>query len=86
MKHFVYILYSELHDKYYKGYSTAPYKRLEQHNTGESRYTRTFLPWIIVYLELLPDKTSALKREKSLKKYAKNQIKALMLSPKKNLN
>ena len=80
MKHFVYILYSELHDKYYKGYSTDPYKRLGQHNAGKSRYTRSFLPWELVYIELLPNKTDALKREKSLKKYSKNQIEELMLS------
>lgn len=82
MKHFVYIIYSEQYDKYYKGYSTDPYKRLLQHNAGKSRYTRSFIPWKLVYIELLPDKTEALKREKSLKKYSKNQVRELMTSPK----
>lgn len=80
MKHYVYIIYSLSSDKYYKGYSLSPEKRLEQHNNGESRYTKNFTPWKLVYLESFVTKTEALKREKSLKKYSKLQIKELIQS------
>ena len=84
--YFVYIIYSEKHDKYYKGFSENPPKRLAQHNNGESRYTQHFTPWILVYSEQLPDKTTALKREIVLKKYAKSQILELIKSQKNILN
>ena len=82
MEHFVYIIYSTKYDKYYRGYSIDPQKRLIQHNKGESRYTKEFLPWELVYVEKLPTKRDALIREKALKKYAKNQIRELIKSSK----
>ncbi len=80
MKHFVYIIYSELFDKYYKGYTTDPYKRLLQHNQGESRYTKHYIPWELVFIESFEYKREALIREKSLKKYSKIQIRQLIKS------
>ena len=82
MNHYCYIIYSLDFDKYYKGYSINPCIRLIQHNNGESRYTKKFLPWKLVYIETLKDKTSALKREKALKKYSKDQIVELIGSSK----
>ena len=81
MMHYVYIIYSLVFDKYYKGYTTQPLIRLEQHNSGESRYTRSFIPWELVYLQSFSTKREALKREKSLKKYGKSQLLALLASP-----
>jgi putative endonuclease len=72
--HFVYIIYSDKFDKYYKGYSQRPYHRLEEHNLGLSRYTKHFIPWKLVYLESFPTKRQALIREKGIKKYSKSQI------------
>ncbi len=83
---YVYIIYSSSYDKYYKGFSLNPFKRLEQHNNKESRYTANFTPWCLVYLEKFDLKSEALKREKSLKKYAKKQILELLKSPKNILN
>uniref|UniRef100_UPI00374DA6BB GIY-YIG nuclease family protein n=1 Tax=Aestuariivivens insulae TaxID=1621988 RepID=UPI00374DA6BB len=34
VKYFVYILYSENHDTYYKGQTSDLTKRLERHNSG----------------------------------------------------
>ena len=86
MMFYVYIIYSVKYDKYYKGFSLNPYKRLEQHNNKESRYTANFTPWIIVYLEKFDLKSDAIKREKSIKKYSKKQISELLKSPKNILN
>ena len=85
MEHYVYIIYSENFDKFYKGYSTSPFQRLEQHNWKQSRYTAHFTPWALVYLEKLPTKRDALIREKALKKYDKSQIKTLINSSKNSL-
>ncbi len=82
MEHFVYIIYAQNFDKYYKGYSTNPYERLLLHNNLQSKYTSHFVPWILIYIELLPSKKDALSREKSLKKYDKSQIKELIKSQK----
>jgi len=68
MPHFVYIIQSEISGIYYKGYTAYPDLRLQEHNDGKSRFTSGKGPWKMVYLERLPDKTSALKREIMLKK------------------
>ncbi len=76
----VYIIYTEKHDKYYRGYSINPFRRLEQHNNGESKYTSNYAPWRLVYIQSYESKAEALKREKALKKYSKYQLKDLIRS------
>jgi putative endonuclease len=46
--HFVYIIQSLIDHSYYKGYSSNPYDRLEQHNNKLSTYTSTKCPWRLV--------------------------------------
>ncbi len=65
--HYVYIIYSQEKSLYYKGYSTRPYIRLEEHNEGLSRYTKDKGSWELVFLQSFSTKKEALKREKSLK-------------------
>jgi putative endonuclease len=53
---------------YYTGWSTDPKRRLIQHNRGAgARYTRSRRPVRLVYVEELPDKVAALKRERAIK-------------------
>ena len=53
---------------YYTGWSTDPERRLREHNNGAgARYTRSRRPVRLVYLEEMPDKSSALKRERAIK-------------------
>jgi putative endonuclease len=53
---------------YYTGWSTDPERRLIQHNRGTgARYTRSRRPVRLVYVEKLPDKGVALKRERAIK-------------------
>ncbi len=52
VQYFVYIIYAVMYDKYYKGFSTHPFKRLDEHNDVSSRYTSNFIPWKLVYLDL----------------------------------
>ena len=68
MLFYVYLLQSDLDGTYYKGSTTNPIKRLEQHNSGYSIYTRSKRPWRLVYVEQLNTKTEMLIREKKIKR------------------
>ena len=78
MKHFVYIIYSNTSDIYYKGYSTDPIRRLEQHNNNESRYTSGKGPWSMVYSSEFENKSMALIEEKRIKKLNIKALKSLL--------
>jgi putative endonuclease len=80
--YYVYIIKSEKDGSYYKGFSEDPIKRLAQHNNLESFYTSSKSPWKLVYVEIFSTKREAFIREKSLKKYAHNQIEILIKSSK----
>ncbi|MDA4120805.1 MAG: GIY-YIG nuclease family protein [Thaumarchaeota archaeon] len=65
--HYVYVLRCK-DGSLYTGYTTDPERRLRQHNSGKaSKYTRGRLPVVLAYLESLPSKNSALRREHALK-------------------
>lgn len=79
MGFFVYILRCA-NDAFYTGWSTDPQKRLKQHNSGKgAKYTQMNNPSELVYIEELPDKISALKREKQIKKLS-HQQKSLLIN------
>jgi putative endonuclease len=68
MIYYVYILHSQTKDRYYIGYSNNPEERLTEHNLGATPSTRPGRPWILVYTEAAPDKSSAIKREMEIKR------------------
>ena len=54
---------------YYTGWAINPEKRVAMHNKGRgARYTRTRGPVKLVYVEELPDRKSAMKREIAIKR------------------
>ena len=54
---------------YYTGWSTDPQRRCRQHNAGRgARYTRTRRPVHLVYVQELPDRASAMRREAQIKR------------------
>ncbi len=64
---------------YYTGWTTDPPRRLAQHNAGRgARYTRSRRPVRLVYLEELPDRAAAMKRERALKRLSHQEKKELM--------
>ena len=64
---YVYILKSLKDGSIYIGSTQDLEQRLDFHNKGYSRYTRTKIPWELKRIEEYGDKTIALKREKFLK-------------------
>lgn len=48
MSYYVYILYSEVQNKYYIGSTQDVTERLDRHNSGKENYTRKYIPWNLV--------------------------------------
>ncbi len=84
-KHYVYILYSESRDLFYKGYTQDIKRRLERHQEGHSRYTHDKGPWTLVFIQSYRSKTEALIRERQLKRQNHRYLKWLILSEKNEL-
>ena len=69
---------------YYTGWALDPEKRVAIHNKGRgARYTRTRTPVRLVYVEELPDRTSAMKREIAIKRL-KREGKGKLISEERN--
>ncbi|MEL7609994.1 MAG: GIY-YIG nuclease family protein [Bacillota bacterium] len=63
----------------YCGYTVDISRRLRAHNAGlGAKYTRSRLPVTLAYLEQLPSKSAALRRENELKKLSRAQKEALI--------
>jgi len=71
--HFVYILFSQLKNKYYIGSTNNIIERLRKHNTNHSGFTGKVSDWTLKYYEVFSTKQEALKREKQIKNW-KNRV------------
>jgi len=71
--YYTYILKSKIKDRFYIGSCENLTLRLEKHNSGNSRSTKAYIPWQIVYYEEYTTKSEAIKRENALKRI-KNKI------------
>ena len=81
MSYYVYILKSERDGSYYIGSTQDVAERINRHNQGRSKYTKSKKPWILVYSEEHLDKSAALKRENQIKlRKSKNFIDSLIKS------
>ncbi len=64
---------------FYTGWTTDPQRREKQHNAGTgARYTSTRRPVRLVYVEEVPDRVSALKRELAIKRMPRKKKHALI--------
>ena len=64
---------------YYTGWAVDPDRRVAVHNKGRgAKYTRMRLPVKLVYIEELPDRKSAMKREIAIKKMTREKKRKLL--------
>ncbi len=68
--HYVYVLYSSTYDRAYIGMTVDYNLRLYEHNSGKTKSTKAFIPWVIVHLEEYATREEARDREKYLKSAA----------------
>ena len=62
-----YVLQSQNNGSYYIGSTGNIEERIKKHNNGQSRYTKSKIPWKIVYMEEYKTRSEAKKREYYLK-------------------
>ncbi len=67
MFYYVYILQSQKDNSLYIGYTSDLRKRLKQHNNGESRSTKPFRPYKLIFYEAFLNRIDAKHREEYLK-------------------
>jgi len=65
--YFVYILQSEKDGSYYIGHTSDLEERLKRHNEQRSKYTRSRVPWKLIYKEVSSTRSEAMKREQEIK-------------------
>jgi putative endonuclease len=66
---------------YYTGWAIDPKHRVAVHNKGRgAKYTRMRLPVRLVYIEEQPDRTTAMKRERAIKRMTRSAKQKLFLS------
>jgi len=68
---YIYIIKSLKNGSLYIGYNDDLRKRIAEHNSGKSSYTKKYMPWQLVYYEAYLSKTDAIIRERRLKQFAK---------------
>jgi len=68
MVNYCYILYSAKLNKYYVGSTSDMERRLFDHNRGKEKFTRTGMPWELVYAEPFEELAMARRRELEIKK------------------
>ena len=69
--YYVYLIKSKKDDCLYFGCTKDLRKRLDEHNSGKSFYTKCKGPWEVRYYEAFFSKEDAFQREKQLKKHKK---------------
>ena len=79
--YYVYILESRVDGDFYKGSTEDYLKRLDEHNTGQSNFTRTKMPWKLIFVRRFDTKREALIEEKRLKKCNKEYLRWLIEQP-----
>ena len=67
--YYTYILESQKTGKYYFGQTENLEKRLEQHNSGYSKSTKSGVPWRIVFYKEFETRIEAVAFEAKLKSY-----------------
>ena len=67
VKFYTYVLRSTNFDRSYIGFTANLEQRLKHHNSGKTKSTKPYKPWVLLFFEEHGSKEDALKREKWLK-------------------
>jgi putative endonuclease len=73
-KYYFYILYSEIRDKYYVGFTSDLDGRIRRHNSKHKGFTSKGDDWTLVYTEHYQTKSEALAREQQVKSWKSKEI------------
>ncbi|HNV51870.1 MAG TPA: GIY-YIG nuclease family protein [Tenuifilaceae bacterium] len=68
MAYTVYAIRSKVDDRIYVGFTHDVQKRLLEHNRGETKSTKGYRPWVLVYTEEVDSREEA----RNLEKYYKS--------------
>jgi putative endonuclease len=68
MGYYVYVLRSEKDGSFYIGHTADLEERIKRHNDGMSSYTKAKAPWKLIYQEVFPARSEAMKREREIKR------------------
>ena len=63
-----YILFSESLKKYYVGSTSHLFQRIEEHNQGKTPFTKTGIPWSLMYAITCDDNSTARDLEAKIKR------------------
>jgi putative endonuclease len=63
----VYVLESLKDTRHYIGQTSDLNRRIQEHNQGRVRWTKTHRPWKVLHIEEFENRTAAIKREQYLK-------------------
>ena len=74
MKFYVYILFSDLLNKYYVGSTMEIAGRLEKHLSNHSGFTSRAKDWKLKYFEAFPTRSDAIKRELQIKRWKSRKM------------
>ena len=73
MSYFVYILYSQSTDSFYKGQTADLADRLKRHNNKQEAATKNGAPWTLIWFTEKQTRSEALILEKKLKNLSRER-------------
>ena len=78
MVFFVYILYSDRYQRYYKGQTADLVRRLERHQKGLEKFTSPGRPWKLIWYTTKSCRAEAKKLENKLKNLSVEKLKRFL--------
>jgi len=73
MPYYIYILYSESLDTYYKGQTSDLADRLKRHNNNQEKATQNGVPWKLVWFTEKPSRSEAVILERKIKNLSRKR-------------
>ncbi len=74
MPFYVYILYSESHDRFYIGQTEDAEQRIDRHNKGYEKATSPYIPWVMKCVIEKPLRSEAMLLERKLKNLNRQKL------------